>query len=75
MNEWTIYPSIDDCNGSASGSPDGGGERRRVVEVEILLAGFRIPGFIEFGAEEDSVTFILKKGANSCIRDNSGSKL
>lgn len=64
MNGWTIYPSINDRNRSTSGSP-GGGEQRRVVEVEILLAGFRIPGFIEYSVEDDSVTFILKKGPNT----------
>ncbi len=64
MNGWTIYPSINDCNRPISGSP-GGSERRRVMEVEILLAGFRIPGFIEYSVEDDSVTFTIKKGANS----------
>jgi hypothetical protein len=70
MNGWTIYPSINDRNRPASGSPDGG-EQKRVVEVEILLAGFRIPGFIEYSVEDDSVTFTLKKGPNSSIPDNS----
>jgi hypothetical protein len=70
MNGWTIYPSINDRNSSASVSP-GGDERRRVVEVEILLAGFRIPDFIEYSAEDDFVTFTIKKGPNSSIPENS----
>jgi hypothetical protein len=65
MNGWTIYPSINDRNRPASGSPDGG-ERKRVVMVEILFAGIRIPGFIEYSAEDDSMTFtIVKKVPNS----------
>lgn len=52
MNEWTIYPSINDHNHYALGSPDGR-ELRRGEIVEILLGGFRIPGFIEYGANGD----------------------
>ena len=52
MNEWTIYPSIHDRNHYALGSPDGR-ELRRGETVEILLGGFRIPGFIEYGANGD----------------------
>jgi hypothetical protein len=64
MNGWTIYPSINDPNRFAPGSPDVG-ERRRVVTVEILLGGFRIPGIIEYNAKGDSVTFTRKKVPNS----------
>jgi hypothetical protein len=65
MNGWTIYPLINDRNRSTLDSPVGG-ERRRVVMVEILLAGFRIPGFIEYSSKDDSVTFtIIKKMPNS----------
>ncbi len=39
MNEWTIYPSINDRNRYALGSPDGR-ELRRGETVEILLGGF-----------------------------------
>ena len=59
MNGWTIDPSSHDCNRSAIGSPDGR-ERRRVVAVELLLGGFRIPGFLEYSAREDQVTFTIK---------------
>ena len=52
MNEWTIYPSINDRNHYALGSPDGR-KLRRGETVEILLGGFRIPGFIEYGANGD----------------------
>ena len=47
MNEWTIYPSINNHNRYAIGSPDGR-ELERGEAVEILLGGFRIPGFIEY---------------------------
>ncbi len=50
-------------NGWAIDSP--GGERRRIVTVEIpvelLLGGLRIPGFIEYHAKCDQVTFTINK--------------
>src|SRR5260370_38928919 len=46
MNECTIYPSINNHNRYAIGSPDGR-ELERGEAVEILLGGFRVPGFIE----------------------------
>ncbi len=49
MKGWTFYPSLHTRNRSAFGSP-GGRELRRGQTVEILLGGFRIPGFIEYGA-------------------------
>ena len=52
MNEWTIYPSINDRNHYAMGSPDGR-ELGRGEIVEILLGGFRIPGYVEYGANGD----------------------
>jgi len=55
MNEWTIYPSINDRNRYALGSPDGR-ELRRGETVEILLGGFRIPGFIEHSDNGDYFT-------------------
>ncbi len=55
MNEWTIYPSINDRNRYALGSPDGR-ELRRDEPVEILLGGFRIPGFIEHSDNGDYFT-------------------
>ena len=64
MNEWTIYPSINDRNRYALGSPDGR-ELRRGETVEILLGGFRIPGFIEYSAKGDDVTFTRKKVSHS----------
>ena len=42
MNEWTIYPSINNRNRYALGSPDGR-ELKRGETVEILLGGLRIP--------------------------------
>ena len=55
MNEWTIYPSINNHNRYALGSPDGR-ELRQGEAVEILLGGFRIPGFIEYSANGDYFT-------------------
>jgi hypothetical protein len=52
MNEWTIYPSINNHNHYAIGSPDGR-ELRQGEAVEILLGGFRIPGFIEYDSNGD----------------------
>ncbi len=59
MHGWTIDSSSHDRNRSAFGSP-GGRERRRVVAVELLLGGFRIPGFLEYSAREDQVTFTIE---------------
>ena len=59
MNGWTIDPSSHDRNRSAFGS-SGDRERRRVVAVELLLGGFLIPGFLEYSAREDQVTFTIK---------------
>jgi hypothetical protein len=52
MNGWTIYPSINNSNRYALGSPVGR-ELKRGEAVEILLGGFRIPGFIEYSANGD----------------------
>jgi hypothetical protein len=52
MNEWTIYPSINNHNHYAVGSPDGR-ELRQGEAVEILLGGFRIPGYIEYDSNGD----------------------
>ena len=52
MNECTIYPSINNHNRYALGSPDGR-ELERGEAVEILLGGFRIPGFIEYDSNGD----------------------
>jgi hypothetical protein len=60
MNGLTIDSSRHDRNRSAFGSP-GGRERRRGMAVELLLGGFRIPGFIEYSARGDDVTFTIKK--------------
>jgi hypothetical protein len=52
MIEWTIYPSINNHNRYALGSPDGR-ELKRGEKIEILLGGFRIPGFIEYSTNGD----------------------
>jgi hypothetical protein len=52
MIEWTIYPSINNRNRYALGSPDGR-ELKRGEKIEILLGGFRIPGFIEYSTNGD----------------------
>jgi hypothetical protein len=64
MNGWTIDSSSYDRNRSTFGSP-GGRERRHNMTVELLLGGFRIPGFIEYSARGDQVTFTIKKVPNS----------
>lgn len=63
MNEWTIYPSINDPHHYALGSPDGR-ELRRGEPIEILLGGVRIPGFIEHGANGDY--FLAMTGYSIC---------
>lgn len=63
MNEWIIYPSIENNNRYALGSPDGR-ELERGEAVEILLGGFRIPGFIEYSANGDY--FMAMTGQNIC---------
>ncbi len=63
MNEWIIYPSIENNNRYALGSPDGR-ELERGEAVEILLGGFRIPGFIEYSANGDY--FMAMTGHNIC---------
>ncbi len=63
MNEWTIYPSINNRNRYALGSPDGR-ELRRGEAVEILLGGFRIPGFIEYSPNGDY--FMAMTGQSVC---------
>ena len=49
MKGWTFYPTLYTRNRSAFGSPVGR-ELRHGMTVAILLGGFRIPGFIEHGA-------------------------
>ena len=55
MDEWTIYPSLNDGNHYALGSPDGR-ELRRGEAVAILLGGFHISGFIEYSCNGDYFT-------------------
>ena len=63
MNEWSIYPSINNRNRYALGSPVGR-ELKRGERVEILLGGFRIPGFIEYNDNGDY--FMAMKGQSVC---------
>ena len=49
MKGWTFYPTLHNRNRAAIGSP-GSRELRRGMTVAMLLDGFRIPGFIEYGA-------------------------
>lgn len=63
MHEWIIYPSVHDRTRFALGSPDGR-ELRRGEAVEILLGGFRIPGFIEHSANGDY--FMTMNGHEVC---------
>ena len=63
MNEWTIYPSINNRNRYALGAPDGR-ELKRGETVEILLGGFWIPGLIEYSANGDY--FIAMTGQSIC---------
>jgi hypothetical protein len=55
MDTWTIYPSINNHNRYALGSPDGR-QLERGEAVEILLDDFRIPGFIEYSPNGDYFT-------------------
>jgi hypothetical protein len=55
MNEWTIYPSINNPGRYALGSPDGR-ELGRGEAVEVLLGGFHIPGIIEYSPNGDYFT-------------------
>jgi len=63
MDEWTIYPSLNNSSHYALGSPDGR-ELRRGEAVEILLGGFRIPGFIEYSPNGDY--FMARTGQSIC---------
>ena len=63
MDEWTIYPSLNNGNHYALGSPDGR-ELRRGEAVAILLGGFRIPGFIEYSPNGDY--FMAMTGHSIC---------
>ena len=63
MDEWTIYPSLNNRNRYALGSPDGR-ELRRGEAVAILLGGFRIPGFIEYSDNGDY--FMAMTGRSIC---------
>jgi hypothetical protein len=63
MDEWIIYPSINNSNRYALGSPDGR-ELERGETVEILLGGFRIPGFIEYSPNGDY--FMAMPGQSIC---------
>lgn len=45
--------------GSAAHLPDHG-ERRRGLEVELLLGGFRLPGVLEYHVNDDRITLTLK---------------
>ena len=63
MKEWTIYPSINNHNRYAVGSPDGR-ELERGEAVEILLGGFRIPGYIEYSPNGDY--FMASTGHSLC---------
>ncbi len=64
MKGWTFYPSLHNRNRSAFGSP-GGCERRRSMTVALLLGGFYIPGFLEYTARGDRVTFTITNGPHS----------
>ena len=63
MDEWTIYPSLNNSTRYALGSPDGR-ELRQGEAVEILLGGFLIPGFIEHSANGDY--FMARTGQSIC---------
>lgn len=63
MNTWTIYPSLQDNRHFALGSP-GGRELRRGEAVDILLGGFRIPGYIEYDPKGDY--FLSRTGNGVC---------
>ena len=63
MNAWTIYPSINNHNHYAIGSPDGR-ELGQGEAIEILLGGFRIPGFIEYSPNGDYFTAMT--GQSTC---------
>ncbi len=64
MKGWTFYPSLHNRNRSAFGSPDDC-ERRRSMTVALLLGGFYIPGFLEYTARGDQVTFTITNRPHS----------
>ena len=63
MDEWTNYPSSNNRKRSALGSLDGH-ELRRGEAVEILLGGFRIPGFTEYSPNGDYI--MAMRGQSLC---------
>jgi hypothetical protein len=59
MQERLIDALRRDRTCSASDVPDRG-EQRRSMKIELLLGGVLIPGFIEYHAGDDQVTFTIK---------------
>jgi hypothetical protein len=64
MDERTIESSRHDGSRFASDLSSGCEYRRGMpveISIELLLGGLRTPGFIEYNAEADWVTFTIKK--------------
>ena len=64
MHERLLDALRQDCNYSAFGLPDGC-ERRRGMTVALLVGGFHLPGFLEYTARGDQVTFTIANGPHS----------
>jgi hypothetical protein len=64
MDEWTIDTSRHDPGLSAS-DPSRGGEQRHSMPVELLVGGLCIPGYLEYNARTDRVTFTMKKAPHA----------
>ncbi len=58
MKRGTIDASSHDRSHSGVGSPRGRGCRRGMT-VALLVGGIRVPGFLEYSARGDQVTFTI----------------
>jgi hypothetical protein len=64
MDEKTIESSRHEGRRFVSDLSNGCAYRRGMpveISIELLLGGLRIPGFIEYYAEDNRVTFTIKK--------------
>lgn len=64
MHERLIDALRQDRNQFPAGVPDSC-EQKRGMKVELLPGGFRLPGFLEYHAGDDQVTFTVKRLSRS----------
>ena len=69
MHERLIDALKNNRHDSAPRSPDCC-KRKRGLEVDFLLGGIHLTGFIEYHANEDRVTFTLKQPPASALDES-----